>query len=126
MAQRTIPVLLRYTELYGTVPDYFATGFAAYLLFMKVVKGEGNTWWGTSNGSLYLVRDNQAAYFYGLWQEYGEMEKVVAAVLRNEALWGTDLSRLLRFEAAVTGKLKALQQGGALQTVQNLATKPAV
>jgi tagaturonate reductase len=116
MAMRTIPVLQRYYELYKKVPEHFALGFAAYLLFMKSVKQEQNTFFGESNGVFYPIKDDQAGYYFELWQS-NDAEQVVHTVLRNEQLWNTDLSQVDGFEAAVSQRLHELIHEGALQTV---------
>jgi tagaturonate reductase len=123
MAQRTIPVLLRYIEQFNHVPEHFVLGFAAYISFMKVEKKEGDAYWGARNGNLYPIRDNQAAYFCQVWQE-AKMGTVVDTVLQNEALWGTDLSKLKGFASAVKKCLSELQHKGAMQTLLSLTSKP--
>lgn len=117
MAMRSIPVLLRYYELYGRVPQNFALGFAAYLVFMKAVKQEGEKFWGASNKQLYLINDDQAGYYFDVWQQHAA-EEVVRTVLRNDKLWGTDLSRLTGFEKAVAENVYTLMQYGAVQTLE--------
>jgi tagaturonate reductase len=123
MAQRTIPVLLRYVEQFKHIPEHFALGFAAFILFMKVVKKEGESYWGACNGSLYPVRDDQAAYFHQVWHE-SKMEMVVDTVLQNAALWGTDLSKIEGFASAVKKCLSELQHKGAMQTLLLLTNTP--
>jgi tagaturonate reductase len=122
MAQRTIPVLVRYIEQFKHVPEHFALGFAAYILFMKVVKKKGDSYWGASNDSLYPVRDDQAANFHQVWHE-AKMEMVVDTVLQNVALWGMDLSKLDGFATAVKKRLSELQDKGAMQTLRSLTSK---
>lgn len=116
MAMRVVPVLLRYIELYKTVPEHIALGFAAYLLFMKAVKKEGAVFFGETKGVFYPINDDQAAYFYEVWKT-DKAEVVVTKVLKNETLWGTDLSRLAGFEASVAEKLYDLINDGAGQTL---------
>lgn len=43
-----------------------ATGFAAYLLFMRPVKVEGNTYYGVINENYYPINDEQAKFFLRL------------------------------------------------------------
>lgn len=119
MAMRNIPVLKRYFELYKKVPEMYALGFAAYLLFMKAVKNEKDDYWGESGGKFYPVNDDKAGYYYDLWQQ-GSAEYVVSMALRNEDLWGTDLSRLDGFEMSVKQNLQCLVQDGAMQTLNGL------
>lgn len=119
MAQRVVPVLLRYVELNNRVPEYFALGFAAYLLFMKGIKKEGDTFWGQSNGDFYRINDEQAAYYFDLWQS-GSGDFVVHTVLQNEKAWGVDLTRIEGFEMAVNKNMHDLKNAGVLKTVEKL------
>jgi tagaturonate reductase len=68
MRNRNIPVLLRYWHLYNTAPEYMATGFAGYLLFMKAVKAEENIYYGKRSDEFYVINDEKAAYFFDLWK----------------------------------------------------------
>ena len=66
-----------------------------------------------------MIQDDKAGYLSDLWKKYGD-EKIANAVLRDESLWGTDLTRLPGFEKDVTEKLSLISSGGmraALQTV---------
>lgn len=116
LSMRAIPVLLRYYELYKTVPEYFALGFAAYLLFMKPVKKEGNKYLGELNGQLYHINDDKAAYYSELWQP-NSLEHIVSTVLENKELWGTNLLELDGLAASVNQKLNDLVAYGAMQTL---------
>lgn len=106
MRNRNIPVLLNYEKLHGTSPEYMATGFAGYLLFMK----PGH----------HPINDDQAAYFAGIWQSESTPEKVVNAVLSNASLWGTDLSRYKPFADSVSNKLTSMLTNGVLDTIKNI------
>lgn len=116
MAMRNIPILLRYVEIYKKVPAHYTLGFAAYLLFMKAVKKDGDAYWGECNGQHYPINDAQAGFYFDLWKQ-DSAENVVQAVLRNETLWGADLSRVAGFEEAVKNDLHDLITFGADQTV---------
>ena len=119
MAQRTIPLLLHYCKLYNAVPPCFATGFAAYLLFTRPIKKEGTAYWGDWNGALYPVNDDAAAYYFELWSN-NSGDEIVSSILRNETLWGSDLTKLNGFEAAVKEKMHQLQTAGVPQTLSTL------
>ena len=118
MAQRVIPVLQCYVEQYKTVPQYIALGFAAYLLFMKAVKKEGDAYWGEYNGNVYPIKDDQAGYYYEIWQQ-GSVQNVVKKVLSNERLWGGDMSQIAGFQKAVYQMVQAITQAGVLETIQS-------
>ncbi|HNP22184.1 MAG TPA: tagaturonate reductase [Panacibacter sp.] len=110
---RAIPVLLRYYELYETVPQRFALGFAAYILFMKAVKEEAGAYFGSLNGQYYRISDDSAAFFYELWKTKSA-DEVVVEVFHSKELWGVDLSYFYEFIAAVQGQLSQIIQKGAL------------
>jgi tagaturonate reductase len=91
-----IPLLVQYYQEFGKAPELFAMGFAAYLQFMHAVKEENGKYFGDSNGEMYLINCDYAAYFYEAWKDF-DLNKVLA----DTDLWGADLSALPGFEAAV-------------------------
>jgi len=104
MKMRNVPLLLKYYDLKGHVPKFMAMGFAAYLLFMKVIEKVDDQYYGARNSEPYLIQDDAAAYFYQLWQE-NEAEQVVQKALANTSLWGVDLTTLPGFTETVTNFL---------------------
>jgi len=121
LKMRTIPVLQQYYKLFNNVPQHYALGFAAYLLFTKPVKKEGEKYYGSYNGVEYHINDDKAGYFYEQWQDNAP-EQVIANVLRNTELWDADLSSLAGFEEAVTEKFYDIQQQGAMASLSSLQT----
>jgi len=119
MNMRNVPLLLNHYKKYNSVPQYMGTGFAAYLLYMKVVKKDGNKYFGDRNGELYEIKDDAAEYFYNVWQK-NDAAHVPELVMKNEAFWGTDLTQLPGFLAFVKTQLKNIIANGALQTVAAL------
>jgi len=119
MNMRNVPLLLSHYKKFNSVPQYMGTGFAAYLLYMKVVKKDGDKYYGDRNGELYEIKDDAADYFYNVWQK-NDAAHVPELVLKNEAFWGTDLTQLPGFLAFVKTQLKNIIANGALQTVAAL------
>lgn len=113
LAMRGVPVLLQYYKLFGRVPQRFAAGFAAYLLFMKADKEENGRYFGTLNGNPYPINDDRAGYYYARWQNTDPAD-LVRTVLQDEALWGTDLTQLEGFEEAVASRLSDFMRDGVL------------
>jgi len=107
MKMRVIPVLQRYFSIYNTVPSNMSKGFAAYILFMKAVKKNGNAYEGELNGKPYPINDDKATHLYELWQKNGEAN-IVKAVLGDTTLWDADLSSLPGFADIVQENLQAL------------------
>lgn len=118
MQMRNIPVLLKYFALNNEVPQAMALGFAAYLLFMQGVKKEESRIFGQLNGKLYWIQDDQANYFFEIWQQ-ASPEELVFEVLKNTQLWGTDLTLLPGFAATVSQYLIQLQTIGVKASVAN-------
>jgi tagaturonate reductase len=114
---RAIPVLLKYCEKFRAVPENFATGFAAYLLFMKATKVTNEQYYGYANGKEYLINDEKAAWYYDLWQKY-DVAELVDIVLQDVDLWDADLTKLPGFEQEVTEKLKMMIADGLPATLQ--------
>jgi len=119
MNMRNVPLLISHYKKFNSVPQYMGTGFAAYLLYMKVVKKDGDKYYGERNGELYEIKDDAADYFYNVWQK-NDAAHVPELVLKNEVFWGTDLTQLPGFLAFVKTQLKNIIANGALQTVAAL------
>ena len=117
LKMRIVQVLKRYHELYNAVPQNMVTGFAAWLLFMKPVKKEGNIYFGEHNGQAYPIKDEMAAYFFNHWQNLSP-EDLVKTVLSDEALWDTDLTAISNFNELVTEKLLHIMEHGMMNTLE--------
>jgi tagaturonate reductase len=118
LKMRVVPVLQTYYQRYNEVPPYIATGFAAYLLFMKGVRQEGGKVYGAFNGVEYVINDESAGYLYDQWQN-NQPAQLVTNVLQNEALWGTNLATYSGFAEAVSQKLEAMQQNGVKAVIND-------
>ncbi|CAG5012738.1 Altronate oxidoreductase [Dyadobacter sp. CECT 9275] len=114
MKMRNIPTLLNHYRKTDTVPVLFAKGFAAFLQFMKVVSQKDGIFYGERDGQLYPVKCDSAEYFYKIWKDSSSPESVADKVLADQALWGTDLSRLEGFANAVKENLAAFKQKQAI------------
>ena len=108
---RVVPVLNQYYALHNAVPEHIATGFAAYIYFMKAVKEEDGKYYGKLNGNYYPVNDAKAFYFYEKWQTTPTALMAVS-VLRDVTLWDYDLSVLPGFAEAVQEKLNEIEETG--------------
>lgn len=118
LKMRVVQVLQRYTELYKAVPERLSIGFAAWLLFMKVTKKEGNNYFGQLNGQAYPINDEMAGYFFNHWQNLAP-EALVKTVLSDASLWEADLSQIPGFTVAVTEKLLQMMEQGAMAVIQD-------
>ncbi len=124
MKMRNLPLLMKYVDRFDTAPEFFALGFAAYLLVMKVHPADGG-FQGEVNDNVYQLQDDKAAHFSEKWATL-PAEKLVTDVLQDEVLWGTDLSELGKFAALVTKSLQSLMEDGAKQTMHRMLTDKSV
>ena len=125
MKMRNIPLLERHYELYNTVPLRMATGFAGFLLYMKVTGLQNGQYFGERNGVPYEIRDDSAGYFHQVW-ENNDQEKVAGIVMQNRELWGTDLTKLPGLLQAVQEQLNEFRTEGVLKTISSIETKKVV
>ncbi len=101
LAMRVVPVLVNYVEKFNTAPSLIALGFAAYICFMKGTEKDGK-YYGMLDGKPYFLNDDRAGHLAALWEGNGP-GNIVAAVLADQSLWGTDLSVLPGFTDEVSG-----------------------
>ena len=121
MKMRNVPLLQKYFELYNTVPMCMATGFAAYIFYMKAVKKEGDKFFGERNNELYEINDDSVNYFYEQWQN-NNAATVAEIILKNKSLWGLDLTTLPNFCETVQTQLASMMENGVLETINELVT----
>ncbi len=122
LKMRCVPVLLQHYQKSDSVPEAFALGFAAYLLFMKATVVKEGKYYGKLNGKQYFIQDDAAPAFYQRWQDLSPVE-VVKETLRDSSYWGSDLYVLPGFAKAVTAQLNVLMDGRAKEAVGNLENK---
>src|SRR5450432_1449535 len=116
LTMRVLPVLNRYYELFKKPPELISMGFAAYILFMRPVKKDSDKYYGILDNQYYLINDDRASEFFGLWDE-GSVELVVNRILSNINIWGTDLTLLEEFTVSVARKLKGFIRLGTMQEI---------
>lgn len=122
MKMRNVPLLQNHFEKSEMVPMHMATGFAAYLLYMKITRLEGNKYFGERKGVEYEVKDDAAEYFYHTWK-YNDAATAAKEVMQNEELWGLDLAKLPGLLQAVQEQLQNCMAHGVLPTVEQLELK---
>ncbi len=99
---RLMPTLMRYINKFEYVPRHVCLGFAAYLVFMRVVEEKDGLFWGEVNGARYPIRDDHAGYFKSLWESVDAGNKtyiqaLVARVCAHQEFWGADLNKVDAF-----------------------------
>ena len=110
MKLRCVPLIIKHYKLSSQPPTCMALGFAAYLLFMKSTQIKDNKYYGERNEKVYLIQDDEAKKFYGLWQD-NNAEAVVSQALADTELWGEDVTLLPGFKSEVTRYLQQLLSG---------------
>jgi len=118
LKMRVLAVLQRYQELYNAVPERVAIGFAAWLLFMRPVKKEGNVFFGEFNGQYYPIKDEMAGYFFNYWEKLSP-EILVKTVFSDPNLWDADLTLIPGFAERVTEILAEITDRGMMAVIQN-------
>ncbi|HET9747383.1 MAG TPA: tagaturonate reductase, partial [Chitinophagaceae bacterium] len=125
MKMRNVPLLQRHYELSRSAPIHMATGFAGFLLYMKVVKKENDKYYGRRNGDFYEIKDESVDYFREVWSK-NSPNKVAEIVMQNEELWGTDLTKLPGFLLTVQQQLSGFLLHGMLNTISGIDAKKVV
>ena len=125
MKMRNVPLLKRYFELYNSVPVHMATGFAGFLIYMKVVRKENGKHFGNRSGQFYEIKDDSVEYFSEVWSN-NSSNKVAEIVMQNEELWETDLTKLPGFLQAVQEQMNEFQLHGVLNTISKIESKKVV
>lgn len=117
LIMRVVPVLKQYYQLFQSPPVNIATGFAAWLLFMRSTRKEGDHYLGICLGKEYPIKDDSAELLYNYWiKQKGELE--IASIMGNTSLWGDDLHNLPGFSSAVSQILNQMLEMGVVKTIQ--------
>jgi tagaturonate reductase len=124
MKTRNLPLLLKHYERTSQLPEHMALGFAAFLLFMNCKKNSKEQYMGISNGTAYMVQDDQAHYFADKWHDH-DAERLVETVLADTHFWDADLTKLKGFSELVKGYLKSLTQYGSMATIRRMQLNKA-
>ncbi len=109
---RVLPLLLNHYKMCDMVPAHIATGFAAFIRFMKCTKADNGQYIGHANGADYVITDSQADIFAQAWQNH-DLHDVAYSILSNKTLWDTDLTQLPGFKEAVLKQLQQIEAQGA-------------
>lgn len=125
MRMRTIPVISRFYQNFGTTPEYMAIGFAAFLLFMKAQKDDDGKFIGRVNTKTYMITDDNISLITEKWDHF-EGKALVKNILSDQGLWGFDLTTLPGLQQAVSEMLGSLETDGALATLKKIITPKTI
>ena len=113
---RNMPSFLEYVELTGRLPVCLTMSFAAYVAFYSSDIQELNDQGLVCRrpaGNTYVVSDDRWALEFYYAHRDDSPEALVNAVMRNEQMWGRDLTRISGFEDTVVQDLKLIRAQGA-------------
>ncbi|MBC7850625.1 MAG: tagaturonate reductase [Chitinophagaceae bacterium] len=125
LKMRIVPVLMQHYRQFGSVPEYIAAGFAAWLLFMKGVKKADGNYYGVHSGKEYIIKDDSADLLFRFWKANPSAESL-AAITGNSSVWGEDLNSLEGFTTAVSEKLRQMMDIGVDKTIHLIQLKKVI
>lgn len=120
MRMRCVPLLQTFYSKYKTIPPYISFGFASYILFMRIVRVEGNSYYGSFNEMEYLVQDDYASSLHSLWISH-DHDTIAETVLSSEHLWNTDLTTIPGFAEEVKRYIHHILMEGLPQGIAKLS-----
>ena len=120
---RVLPSLIGYIEKYGSPPQKLTFSFAALIALYRGGATEGNA--PRLSGAFKLADDpGVLAFMRGLWEEYGNKAGCASVItdlaLKNENIWGCDLSRYAGLREKAAFYLDAIIRNGIESAVKNL------
>lgn len=116
MNMRNVALLEKWYKKNLVPPQHIALGFAAYIKFMNTVEQDG-VYTQEINGQKIVLQDEFAPVLFDYWKNGNT---VVHDVLRDDSLWGSDLTHYPEFEATVRHYLEEINTVGVLRTIENL------
>lgn len=113
---RNLPSFLEYIEATGKLPTCLTMSFAAYIAFfssdVQRLSDEGLVCRRPA-GNEYVCSDDRWALDFYFAHKDDPAAELVRAVMKNEQMWGQDLTQIAGFEAATVQNLKLIREKGA-------------
>ena len=114
---RNMPSFLEYIEKFGKLPTCLTMSFAAYIAFfssdIQALEDNGLVC-RRPMGNTYVCSDDRWALEFYYEHRNDSVEDLVSAVMKNEQMWGMDLTTVEGFYAATVENLKKIRAEGAL------------
>ena len=114
---RNMPSFLEYIEKFGKLPTCLTMSFAAYIAFfssdIQSLEDNGLVC-RRPKGNTYVCSDDRWALEFYYDHRNDSVEDLVSAVMKNEQMWGMDLTTVPGFYAATVENLKKIRTEGAL------------
>ena len=114
---RNMPSFLEYIEKFGKLPTCLTMSFAAYIAFFSSdiqALEENGLVCRREKGNTYVCSDDRWALEFYYEHRNDSVEDLVSAVMKNEQMWGMDLTGVEGFYAATVENLKKIRAEGAL------------
>ena len=114
---RNMPSFLEYVERYGKLPNCLTMSFAAYIAFYSSDVQEltdAGLVCRRPKGNCYICRDDRWVLEFYWAHRTDTIEELVTAVMKNEQMWGQDLTEIPGFLAATIENLQKIRWLGAL------------
>ena len=112
-----MPSFLEYIEKFGKLPTCLTMSFAAYIAFFSSdiqALEENGLVCRRDKGNTYVCSDDRWALEFYYEHRNDSVEDLVSAVMKNEQMWGMDLTTVEGFYAATVENLKKIRIEGAL------------
>ena len=112
-----MPSFLEYLEANGKLPTCLTMSFAAYIAFFSHDIQELNAQGLVCRrpaGNTYTCSDDRWVLEFYYAHKDDSPEELVHAVMKNEQMWGQDLTAITGFEAVTVANLKKIREQGAL------------
>ena len=113
---RNMPSFLEYIEKFGKLPTCLTMSFAAYIAFFSAdiqALEENGLVCRRPKGNTYVCSDDRWALEFYYDHRNDSVEDLVSAVMKNEQMWGMDLTTVDGFYAATVENLKKIRTEGA-------------
>ena len=113
---RNMPTFLDYVKEKGQLPPCLTTSFAAYVAFytndVQELTDQGLIC-RRPKGNTYTVSDDRSVLQFYWFHRNDTPEELIHAVMKNEEMWGMDLTTVPGFEEAAVRILKTIRADGA-------------
>jgi tagaturonate reductase len=114
---RCLPSLLKFVELYNTVPPRLAFSLASLIAFYRIEKKDGQ-YFGTRESGSYKVLDGDAELEFFASRSGLSAKELVAETLKNTAFFGQNLSAVNGLEELVANQLQDIFELGARKALE--------
>ncbi len=119
---RNMPTLLDYAEKMNALPPCLTMSLAAYIAFytsgIQALNEKGLVC-RRPGGNAYTVSDDRWVLEFYFAHRDDSAEDLVRAVLKNEGMWGQDLTKVPGLEESAANGLRLIREQGALTAYQS-------